>query len=396
MAKKRINGQGTIYRDNTRDRWIGEVHITDPLTGKRTRRRCSAKTAKEARAKLATIIAENPAELDHVPLDTFLNWYTTTHLDQRVNAGEITPATRSTMIRRLEHATKHLPPSIMLDQIDAPRIEHIKYAIDAEGIARSTQVRILRELSLALNVAVYHGFTKVNRAAHVKKLPVPFTPKSILSPTECQALLADVQGHWLEPWYILALPSGMRVMEASGVTWDAINLETKTIHLDRQLHRSTGQWSLQRLKSRREGEYRTIPLATFQIDFLTDWKTRQTALKAGYGDAWGNPFNLVATTLAGKPVYSRYVQDDIKERAVRLGFTCGANITPHTLRRSAVSTLLANGVDIGTAMKIMGWTDARVPLEIYAQLTEQGIEKATNVFETAYGTDQKYPPTSGG
>ena len=103
-----------------------------------------------------------------------------------------------------------------------------------------------------------------------------------------------------------------------------------------------------------------------------DWaaRTRQ--------DWIGNTLNLVVTTPRGQGAYNAQIAADLKRRVDRLGLP---PVTPHSFRRTAVSILLSQGVDIATCMKVMGWKNAKVPLEIYAQLTEDGFDQVRNVFK---------------
>lgn len=41
--------------------------------------------------------------------------------------------------------------------------------------------------------------------------------------------------------------------------------------------------------------------------------------------------------------------------------------------------MLSQGIDIATCMKIMGCRDPKVPLQIYAELTDDGFAAARNI-----------------
>ena len=44
MTARRGRGEGSVYYDDERDRWIGVLDVTEPGTRKRVRRKASAKT----------------------------------------------------------------------------------------------------------------------------------------------------------------------------------------------------------------------------------------------------------------------------------------------------------------------------------------------------------------
>lgn len=58
MTARRGRGEGSIFYDDERDRWIGVLDVTEPGTRKRTRRKVSAPTKTGARQKLDALRRE--------------------------------------------------------------------------------------------------------------------------------------------------------------------------------------------------------------------------------------------------------------------------------------------------------------------------------------------------
>lgn len=59
-----------------------------------------------------------------------------------------------------------------------------------------------------------------------------------------------------------------------------------------------------------------------------------------------------------------------------------SNIRWHDLRRAAASLLFESGADTRTVMQVGGWTDSRVPLEIYAQVSPEHVREAVHRLPT--------------
>ena len=59
MAKKRANGEGTIYKNELRNLWCGQLSVHDPQTGKLKRKVVYGKTQKEVKKKLEELKALN-------------------------------------------------------------------------------------------------------------------------------------------------------------------------------------------------------------------------------------------------------------------------------------------------------------------------------------------------
>lgn len=375
---RRIQGTGTIFYNQTRDRWQAQTTITDPLTGKSRKVTRSAKTAKEAQVLLAELQAgARPEDADATTVHEWLDWFTTTHIQTQLEKGAIRATSAQSIEVRVKRLKKVIPAGLRLAELDAHQLDEIRMRYDTTGYARATQARDLTELATILDLAVYHGLITVNKAKVMRKLPVESKPRPILTMAQVQQLLDDVRDHWLEAWYVLAIPSGARCMEICGVTWDRIDLDARVMHISHQLVDRHGELRLMPLKMRNEGETRRAPLSEWQIERLKVIRERQTHDAATRADWQGNPFGLVVTSPRGRAVYNAQVGKDLRERVERLGLP---PITPHSFRRTALSLLLAQGVDLATCMKVMGWRNSQVPLQVYAQLTEQGFDKVRDVF----------------
>lgn len=356
---------------------MAQTTITDPLTGKTRKVTRSAKTAKEAQAFLTDLQATaRPQDAAQTTVHTWIDWYVNEHTSRQLEKGEIRATTAQSIGVRANRLKKVIPTDLTLNELTADQLDLVKLRYDETGYARATQSRDLTQLSTMLDLAVYHGLLTVNKAKVMRKLPVESKPKPILTPAQAKQLLDDVRGHWMEAWYVLAIPSGARCMEVCGMTWDRIDLEGRTMLFTHQLVDRHGELRLMPLKMRNEGDGRRVPLSDWQVQRLKSIKTAQQ--EAAQTENWiGNTLNLVVTSPRGRALYNAQVAKDLKARVTRLGLP---PITPHSFRRTAVSLLLAQGVDIGTCMKVMGWKNSKVPLEVYAQLTEQGFDQVRDVY----------------
>ena len=376
---RRVKGTGTIYYNQSRDRWMAQTTITDPATGKPRKISRSAKTAKQAQALLNQLLT---TDTDGTPTTTattihaWLDWYAGPYTQQRLAREEITEVSAQHIGVKIQRLKKVIPPKMQLADLDARAIDTIRTNIDHSPYAKATKARDIRELSTAIDVAVYKGLLETNRVALMRRPSEGARkPRTILTPAQARQLLEAVKDTPLEAWYLIAVPLGARCMEVCGLTWDRINMTTGTVTFTHQLTDRHGGLRLVPLKGRREGDQRSAPIAHWQIERLQHIHAhQQTQIESG---AWPtNTLNLVCLTKTGKPVHNAMIAKDLKARTQQLGLP---TITPHSFRRGAVSIMLSQGIDIATCMKIMGWRDPKVPLQIYAELTDDGFAAARNV-----------------
>ena len=380
--KRRVRGSGSVYYHQAKRRWVGSVVVAAP-DGSRIRRYVSGATADEAQGKLDQVRGQTAGRKT---LHGFLTWYVDTYTADRVELGELHPRTARSTTAGLAHVRAVTPPGLRLDDLDAQQLDMLRRSLAHRGLAASTQARILSQLSAALDVAVYHGLLQTNRARLTRRPKVPKKRRVILSPAEARRLLDDVRGHVLEPWYAVAVPAGLRRSEALGLSWDDVDLDTGQMHVGWQLQRAQGGggWVREPLKGRDEGESRDVTLAPVQLEVLRRHRKAQAERRLAYEGAWGNDWDLVVVDRGGVPIWGDRVWRDVTTRTERLGLP---RQTPHSFRRSAFSLLLAEGVDLGTAMELCGWMSSRVALEVYAQATKAGVDGVAEVFQRLYGEE---------
>lgn len=386
--QRRLRGSGTVYRDDTRDRWVGEVTVTSS-DGSRVRRRVYADTSADAHAKLDRL---RGVKQKRDTVHGYLRWYLDTYIPGQVDLGEISQRTAKSTANGLQHILDVTPAGLRLDQLDAEQLDRIRAALNSptrdrrsktpKPLAASTQARIIGQFSSALDVAVHYDLASVNRVRTLKRPKVRRKARPILTPAQAKLLLEDVKGSRLEPWYTVAVPAGLRRQEALGLVWGQVDLDAGRLWLTHQLVRVDGQWQRDPLKGRDEGEGREVSLAGFQVDVLRRHKVRQAEERLSYEGAWGNPWDLVIVDKGGTPVWGDRVWRDVVNRCERLGLPA---LTPHSFRRSAFSLLLAEGVDVATAMRMCGWQSSQVALEVYAQVTASGLDGVAGVLQELYG-----------
>jgi integrase len=384
--QRRVRGSGSIYAEPGRG-WVGEVSVVD-AAGKRVRRRVRGESREAVQRQLDQL---RGAPVDRTLLHGYLTWYVETYLAQRADLGEIITRSVNSARTGLGHVRRCTPLSLRLDELNAEQLDLLRMRLAApfvdEGgaarhLARSTQSRILSQFSTAVDVAVYYGLANANRVRMMKRPKVPKRRRDILTPDQAKLLLDDVAGELLEPWYVVALPAGMRRAEALGLAWDDVDLEAGRLTLTHQLQRVDGVWVREPLKGRDADQGREVALAGFQVEVLRRHRLRQRQEQLAYEGAWGNEWDLVVVDHGGVPIWGDRVWRDVVARTKRLGLP---RLTPHSLRRSALSLLLAKKLDIGTAMQMLGWQSSAIALEVYAQATKTGLDEAARIIGELYG-----------
>ena len=224
--------------------------------GKRQKReRGGYRTRKEAQAALAAAVAQyNRAGMPFSPKDITIADYLDQWLKEYVNVN----LKFSTQISYAQAIQYHLKPrfgSYRLASLTTAAVQQYANDLKRDGYAKSTLVDIISVLSGALSYAVEPlQYIQTNPCEHVR------IPKYENGRQEMHHFLtADDMGQVLErfpegtPFYVpimIGYCCGLRISECFGLTWDRIDLDARTIKIDRQLLHHPDAWYFDTPKTR--------------------------------------------------------------------------------------------------------------------------------------------------
>lgn len=242
-------------------------------------------------------------------------------------------------------------------QISRLQIQDWLVSGHASGLSAATLARRLSALSGLLDYAVSHGLCTANVAAGIRPPKKPARLPRTLPPEQTAALLKHEDGsHEQRDLALLAVMygSGLRVSETVGLDLDAVNLSTCEL-------RVFG-------KGRKE---RMVPIPKVAAELLGRWLDKR--LLGPIRDQ-----QAVFLNRFGERLSVRSVQRMLKSRAVISG--ADMSVTPHRLRHSFATHLLAGGVDLRAIQELLG----HASLGTTERYTHLDIVRLTEVYDQAH------------
>lgn len=164
--------------------------------------------------------------------------------------------------------------------------------------------------------------------------------------------------------FLLLLYTGMRRSELTGLRWEGIDFESKTLRVTGTLQRVTGH-NLLAGPPKTASSRRSIALGETPIALLHAIRGKQLALKEDQGDLYHNPQGYVLTDLQGNPLDSNRLTREFRRIVKEAGLPTA---TLHSLRHCHASLLLAEGVNIKAISERLGHSDVRLTLQVYSHL----------------------------
>jgi integrase len=370
-VRRRPYGSGSVYRIAD-GRWRGATVVTDPATGRRSRRTVSGPTADAARDKLDRLRAVA------VPITTMrvADWLTAWLPTTRLRLAPATFHSYSAGTRSISARIGDVP----LGSLTPTDVERMTAAMIGAGMAGSTAGNMRKILRVALRQAIRDGLVVRNVAAEARSPRAERYDARTLTAEEARRLISTTLVDDLGPLWAVLVSTGLRQGEALGLAWRDVGDGILTVR--QALARGwDGRATLGAPKSERSR--RTIALPTVARDALDRRRTAQEADRATAGTAWQDRDNLVFTDTVGRPLAGRLVTPALRLALARAGLPA---IRCHDLRHTAATLQLAAGVPLAVISRTLGHSSLAITANIYAAVTPDLRREAADAMDRALGS----------
>ena len=378
--RKRGHGEGSIYRRKD-GRWAASITLGYDAQGRQRKRTVYGKTRAEVAEKLTALLAEKQKGMLADPTRETVGEFL-----ERWLRDVVAHSVRTKTLEAYTVAVKaHLIPGlgkIKLSKLTPAQITAFyRDRLDA-GYAPKYVANIGATLHRALEVACRWGLIPQNPARLAERPKVEQKEFTVLTPAQVARLLDETKEHRLHALFVLLATSGLRLGEALGLTWDAVDVDQGCIFVGRQL-----QWagkplrpSLVPVKTARSR--RRVPLAPMGVAALRQHRARQAEERLFLGPGWGGDYrdwNLVFTNEVGKPINPANFRNRVFYPALkRAGLP---RVRPHDLRHFTATAMLHSGADYRQVMEYLGHSRPDVTIGLYAHTLPGSLNEAAARIE---------------
>ena len=382
MAKQTKNQvkNGIVFSGKS---WSYVIRVPDPITGKTKPAWFggfdTAINAKLARDKARVAVGQR----DYIaPTKLTVGDYLTAWID--AHARKIKP---TTLNRYRELIKDYLVPrlgSIKLQELKPLHIEQFynsmaeQVGVAGKHLAPRTSRQAGAILKTALKQAVeVENLITINPATRVK------LPKSnSVTPTpynfsELKQFLEIARSHRLYFYFRLSAFTGARRGELLALKW--ADFDGKTINLTKN-RTSVGSEVIEQntTKGGNNGQ-RRVPLDNETIEQFKEHRRRQLSERMALGEYWQDT-GYVFTQENGLPLYTNTVSDLYRKLIKKAGLR---HNRLHDLRHAHATELLRLGEPLHVVANRLGHRDAMVTATIYAHVSSEQAETASERFASA-------------
>lgn len=276
------------------------------------------------------------------------------------------------MARRLREVTPMLVHDALAEIAAAPTAR-------GKPRASSTVAAVRGVLRKALRTAERWGHVTRNAAGLVDPPTVTYDEVVPLTVDEATRLLEQVGDHRLGSLYTVAIACGLRQGECIGLTWEQVDLDAATIVIDRQIT-TTNRHEQVEGDPKTPRSVRIIRLPKFAADALRLHHAAQLREQLELAEVWEDR-DLVWPSEVGTPLSPSNLRRHLAKACEDAGVR---RVTFHTLRHSAASMLLAQGVPEAVIMDVLGQVDLRM-IRRYQHVNDSLRSEAAAAMDQAFG-----------
>lgn len=218
-------------------------------------------------------------------------------------------------------------------------------------------------------------------------------PRRVLSVDETDIFLAEAVNAFYYNLFVVALETGMRIGELSGLQWEDIDFRNKVIHVRHSLtyfSNSEGKYVFELHPTKTRKGLRVIPLTTKAVTALQRQRFVKQALINGGKEPLEGYENLVFVTKNNRPTTEFLVTECINGIIRRIHKNnpelVFEKFTPHCFRHTFATRYLEAEVPLKTVSALLGHTQLQLTTDLYMHVTQESLFKGVEQYERIWQT----------
>jgi integrase len=382
-TRRRGRGEGGLYFDESRQRWIATASLGFDPAGRRVKKRASGRTKSQARDKLRELLRDHADGLAIAPTDYRVRDAVNDWLGYGLAGRDA-----ATVAKNRSLCTNHVLPALgsrRLRDLTADDVDRW-LAQKASTHSTSTVASMRGALDRAIRRAMARDKVKRNVVA-LTEIPTGQVgrPSKSLSLAQAEAVLACVEASPMRGYIVLGLLTGARTEELRALLWedvdlvgrpDAVPVVPPHIAVWRSV-RNGGDTKTR--KSRR-----TLALPTRCIEALEWQRAHQDADRAKAADRWVE-HGLVFASSVGTQRDAADTRRAFRAAIAGVPGLDPTQWTPRELRHSFVSLLSDSGLPLEEISRLVGHRSTTVTELVYRKQLRPVVQSGAVAMDGIFG-----------
>lgn len=215
------------------------------------------------------------------------------------------------------------------------------------------------------------------------------SPRRVLSVKETEIFLKEAESTFYYNMFVVALETGMRIGELSGLQWEDIDFKNKVVHVRHSMtyFSKDGKYTFELHPTKTNKGLRDIPLTAKAVKTLRQqYFTKQTIFNNGKEPMEGFE-DLVFVSRNNKPTTQFLVTECIEGIMKRIHKNnpdlVFEKITPHCFRHTFATRMLEAKVPLKTVSAYLGHSQLQLTTDLYMHVTQDSLFEGMEQYEKA-------------
>lgn len=354
MPKKKANGEHSIYFDESRKTYVGQITLGYDENGKRKRKTVYGKTKKEVREKIKQIEFGIASGTFVDKSDITIYQLAKQMLDDNLNMGYI----KESSYHRTYETLKRLKPIYNTPLQNATETQIKDFLLSEQNYAQSTIKKDFQLLKRTFEEAISRHIITSNPMAKMR------VPKSKKESKKVRALTLDEQKKLFEvlqnedinysQQMLLSMLTGMRMGEINALEVGDVNFLFNVISIKRTMSRGAKGEAIISSTTKTDAGERKIPLTDDTRRLLKDCiKDRESGLIFTHN-------GKMITTNQVNAQYSR-----VLKKYNIIDETIDGRVDLHSLRHTYATRCIESGMQPKVLQLLLGHTDITITMNTY-------------------------------
>ena len=229
------------------------------------------------------------------------------------------------------------------------------------------------------NSAIKWDYLHINPNQKVTPIKVHKKEIECYSPEEVEKLIEVLQNEPIKYQIVimLALDSGCRRGELTGLTWNDIDFEKGTININKSTQYVAGYGTFEK-STKSDTSNRTVYITPTTIQLLKKYKAEQDKQKLLLGSKWQGS-ERVFTTDFGEDMHPDRPYKILKHIIKKYNLK---DITFHGLRHTSISLQISSGIQTQIISKRAGHSNVSITHSIYSHFFDSGFKEVADKMDS--------------
>ena len=396
MAKRRSNGEGSIFRDSRSGKWKGKFEIGYDARGNRKFKSCTGNSEREVRLLLKDLMEKHKAGIDITSKslkvgEYFDKWF---YNNAIYGLRESTSQSYEMIIRR------HIKPyfeNLAFANLTGDDIQGFYNHLSSNGRLNSngglsckTVENIHLVMSSCINYALKRGELIRNPLLTVKLKREGKKEVEVFTREEQEKIIAECPKHYYGMAIKFDFYTGLRAGELLGLTWDCVDFYKNTIRINKQVQRNKNFSKYAESKTilgfvyntKTKTSNRVVSVLPAIMKELAQYKIQQDITKKKFGQDYYSKLNLVFPRQDGYFTDTGTFLDAFSRIQKKLEIP---HRSVHAIRHTFATRALECGILPIVVSRTLGHASIQITMDIYGHVVpdfaEQEMTKMVEIYQ---------------